>query len=270
MDDVSEESGNEAVDALESSAASERNDSVVTDGWQPVRKVRTYEHVLEQIEERIRSGQLRPGDRLPGERQLSTLLDVSRPSLREALRVLETLEIIVPRGGGKGAESGALIAHEPGEALTSLLRFQIALSRFPMQDVVETRCIVEGGAARRAASRATQTELDELARILQRMGDGSLGPAEFNELDTDFHVTVARAAQNKMVAYWMRAIRGAIRYEMAAAFDTLEDWRGTAEQLTAEHQEIYDAICAGDGERAARLVETHITNFYAQVERSEP
>lgn len=236
----------------------------VHEGWHPVRKVRTYEQILSQIEERIRAGSLRPGDRLPGERQLSSLLGVSRASVREALRVLEALEIVVARAG-RGEDSGSIITEEPGEALTSLLRFQIALSRFSMQDVIETRTMIERWAAQRAALRSTEEDTERMRETLEAMADPNLTPERFNELDTEFHVTVAKAAHNDMIAYWMQAIRSAIRREMATAFEQLPDWRAVTDSLWAEHHAIYEAIRAGDGDRAAELVDEHITNFYSSV-----
>lgn len=260
-------------DARAERHTSDEGSTVDTDradnGWEPVRKVRAHEQVLAQFEQRIRNGTLRPGDRLPGERELCEMLQVSRPSLREALRVLEALEIVVPRRG-PGGRSGAVIAAEPGEALTSLLRLQIALSRFSMEDVVETRTIVERGAARRAALRASPDDLAAMALLLEAMENTSTSPAEFNQLDTDFHLAVARAGQNKMVAYWMQAIRDAIRQEMAAGFEQLPDWRTTIVELTKEHRGIYEAICEGDGEKAALRVEAHIINFYGEVGTTAP
>ena len=239
-------------------------DDGAVEGWQPVRKVRAYEQVLSQIEERLRAGTLRPGDRLPGERQLSSLLGVSRGSVREALRVLEALEIVVARAG-RGDDSGSVITREPGEALTSLLRFQIALSRFSMQDVIEARTMVERWAAQRAAERGTAEDHERMRATLEAMADRTLTPERFNELDTEFHVTVARAAHNDMIAYWMQAIRDAIRDEMAAAFAQLPDWRAVTDDLRVQHGAIYDAIRDGDGDLAAQLIARHITGFYASV-----
>ena len=89
--------------------------------WEPVRKVRTYEQVMAQIEKRITDGHLGPGDRLPSEREFSQLLGVSRPSLREALRVLQALGIVEVRTGG-GPEGGSVFVGHPGSGFADLLR----------------------------------------------------------------------------------------------------------------------------------------------------
>lgn len=233
-------------------------------GWRPVRRVRAYEQVLAQIEERIRAGVLKPGDRLPGERQLSAMLGVSRASVREALRVLEALEIVVARTG-RGDDAGSTIRSEPGEALSSLLRFQVALNRFSIDDLVETRVMVERWAAERAASRARSVDLERMAEAIRAMEAPDLTPAQFNAADTGFHVAVASAGRNEMVIYWMQAIREAVQLEMAAAFERLTDWRATAARLTEEHRAIHHAIAEGRGEAAAGLVADHIMAFYRQV-----
>src|SRR5699024_7347132 len=89
--------------------------------WQPVRKLRTHEHVLGQIAERILDGRLSVGDRLPSERELVSALEVSRTSVREALRILESMGI-VEANVGSGRDAGSMICGQPTEALSNMLR----------------------------------------------------------------------------------------------------------------------------------------------------
>ena len=229
----------------------------------PVEKRRTWEEVVHQIEAQILQGRLRAGDRLPGERQLAEQLGVSRASVREALRVLEALEFIRARTG-TGAASGSIVVREPtaGGAMASLLRLHIALSHFTMPDVVETRAVIEAWAARMAARHAGAVQLDHLAGVLKRMEDPSLSRWDFNELDTEFHVGVAEASGNRLVTYVMHAIRDAVRHEMVATFDRVDDWRRVADTLRREHAAVYYAISVRDEESAARTVENHIRAFY--------
>lgn len=235
--------------------------------WKPVRKVRAHELVIRQIEERIVAGELQPGDRLPGERQLSELLNVGRSSVREALRVLEALGIVVARTG-QGEASGSVIASSEGEALASLLRMQLALDRYSVDDVVEMRVMTETWAVRQAAKRtATGRGADAFLKDLHdqvaAMGEEGIDITRFLALDTEFHVGVAAAAQNRLVSHWMHALRECIRREMTVAFEAVEDWQATTATLRAEHAEVLEAIEAGEGERAATLVEAHIRVFYA-------
>ncbi len=235
--------------------------------WKPVRKVRAHELVIRQIEERIVAGELQPGDRLPGERQLSELLNVGRSSVREALRVLEALGIVVARTG-KGEASGSVIASSEGGALASLLRMQLALDRYSVDDVVEMRVMTETWAARQAAERAATGDgsdefLKDLHDQVAAMGEEGIDINRFLEKDTEFHVGVASAAQNRLVSHWMHALRESIRREMTVAFEAVEDWQTMTAKLRAEHAAVLEAIRAGDGDLAADLVEQHIRVFYA-------
>lgn len=233
--------------------------------WTPVRKVRAHELVIRQIEERIVDGDLRPGDRLPGERQLSELLGVGRSSVREALRVLEALGIVVARTG-QGEGSGSVIAAGDSGALASLLRMQLALSRYTVDDVVEMRVMTETWAARQAARRAAdaddQTFLKDLAALVEAMGQAGIDTVTFLELDSAFHVGIAEAAQNRLVSQWMHALRESIRHEMIVAFEGVTDWRATTDRLRTEHAAVLQAIRDGEGNRAADLVGRHISDFY--------
>lgn len=228
-----------------------------------VEKRRTWQEVVHQIEVQILEGHLRPGDRLPGERQLAEQLGVSRASVREALRVLEALEFIRARSG-TGEGSGSIVVQEPtaGGAMTSLLRLHIGLSHFTMPDVIQARAVVESWAARMAARRAGRADIANLAAILTRMESSSLSRWDFNELDTEFHVGLAETSGNRLVTYFMHAIRDAVRIEMVAAFDRLADWQEVAEGLRKEHAAVLHAITVRDEEAAARTLENHIHAFY--------
>jgi GntR family transcriptional repressor for pyruvate dehydrogenase complex len=230
-----------------------------------VEKRRTWQEVVHQIETQIFEGHLRPGDRLPGERQLAEQLGVSRASVREALRVLEALEFIQARTG-TGEGSGSIVVREPtaGGAMTSLLRLHVGLSHFTMTDVIETRVVVEAWAVRMAARRAGPADLEKLAEILRRMESPSLSRWDFNELDTQFHVGVAETSGNRLVTYFMHAIRDAVRFEMVAAFDRFTDWQKVAEALRQEHAAVLHAVSVRDEETAARTLENHIRAFYFQ------
>lgn len=236
--------------------------------WRPVRKVRAHELVIRQIEERIVAGDLQPGDRLPGERQLSELLNVGRSSVREALRVLEALGIVVARTG-QGQGSGSVIAASEGGALASLLRMQLALSRYSVDDVVEMRVMTETWAARQAARRAAEedghTLLKDLEALVAAMGESDIDTVAFLELDSAFHVGIAEAAQNRLVSQWMHALREAIRREMIVVFEGVADWQAMTAGLRAEHAAVLQAIKVGKGDLAAALVEQHIRVFYAHT-----
>ena len=230
-------------------------------GWQPVRRLRTHEHVLAQIEQQILDGRLSPGDRLPGERELAEYLGVSRAGVREALRVLEALGVL-SAGVGSGPASGSVVRGEGTEALANLLRLHLALSRFTQREVMEVRVQLERWAVAEAAVHAGADDIARLRAVVLAMRQREIGYEQFNELDTGFHVSVAEMSGNALLGTLMRALRDAVRREMLAVFESLSDWRVTADALADQHHAIVDAIEARDSAGATALVERHIATFY--------
>jgi GntR family transcriptional repressor for pyruvate dehydrogenase complex len=231
------------------------------EGWEPVQRIRTYEQVMGQIEERILDGRLKAGDHLPSERELAVSLGVSRPSLRESLRVLEALGVVEIRRGG-GPDGGAVLLSTPGDGMVNLLKLQIALAQFSWNDVLETRLALEAWSVEEAAYRSDDDDHRDLAAILDRMDDPEIDSSEFNRLDATFHLRIAESTGNALTAHLMGSLRTAIHRQMVQMYAELEDWRETAKTVRREHREILAAIVAGDGPAAADHVQRHITDFY--------
>ncbi|MBT2369139.1 FadR family transcriptional regulator [Streptomyces sp. ISL-10] len=238
-----------------------------TAAWEPVPRSRTFELVLARIEEQILAGNLGVGDRLPPERELVELLGVSRAAVREALRVLEAQGVLRARVG-TGPASGSVIAAMPSEGLTQLLRLHMALANFPLADVVEARATLERSSARLAAERATEDDLARIHAPLARMDEAGLPREEFNDCDTDFHVAIAEAGGNRLMADMTIAVRNAVRHTLLTAFHKISDWEAVAARLRAEHHAIHDAIVERDAERAGNLVEAHIRGFHRDIVRA--
>jgi GntR family transcriptional regulator, transcriptional repressor for pyruvate dehydrogenase complex len=229
--------------------------------WQPVRKVRTHEQVLAQIEQKILDGDLRVGERLPSERELAEALGVSRASIREALRALEVMGIIESRIGS-GRESGSFISGKSNAALGNLLRLHMALAQISLADLVDIRSELEQSNARRAALQRTDEDLSHLRSVLESMRSASLRYEEFNKLDTEFHVSIAQASKNALATDLMQALRDAVRHKMTTVFANLADWRPVADQLIREHEQVVSAIADRQPDIAAKLVGEHIERFY--------
>jgi GntR family transcriptional repressor for pyruvate dehydrogenase complex len=212
------------------------------------------------VEAQILSGALKVGDHLPPERELASLLGASRPAVREGMRMLEAQGVLRTVGAGPG--SATVVTALPSEALTRLLRLHLALSSFRTTDVIEARVMLERRSTELAAQHASADALDRARAVLDRMDDPALPMEEFNELDTEFHVSLADASDNQLVADMTRAIRGAVRDALLAEFRARDDWQATATRLRAEHRVIYDAVVAGDAAGAADAVERHIRGFW--------
>lgn len=233
--------------------------------WQPVARVRTYELVLQRIEAQIVSGELRAGERLPPERELAELLGVSRPAVREALRVLEA-QGAVRSQVGNGPASGTTIDRVPRDALARLLRLHVALGSFPLEDVVETRVAMERSIAILACRHAGPGDLARMQAALQAMDVSGVGLETFNQCDTEFHVSLADAGANRLMSDMTRAIRESVRIPILTAMTAMADtgqpgWPHIQDGLRADHHAIFTAVQAGHAEQAAELLESHIRGF---------
>ena len=162
--------------------------------WRPVTRVRSHEQVIGAIEDQIMSGALAVGDPLPPERELAARLQVSRAGVREAIRVLEA-QGVVRANVGAGPEAGTFIASMPSAALTRFLRLHVALSNFPMHDIIDARVMLErnSGDAGRGARRRRTSSAEVRAPLLE-MDDIGADCETFNDADTAFQSRSPRRA----------------------------------------------------------------------------
>lgn len=221
---------------------------------------RTYQTVLRRIEDDLAAGRLSVGGRLPGERQLAVRYEVSRSSIREAIRVLEAMGM-VRTAAGSGPDAGAVIISDPAAPIGSALRWHLASHHLPVADLVDSRVLIEAWAVA-AAARRPAAPLEPLVDLLDRMDRPGLSSAEFLALDTRFHVALAELAGNVVVTVVMTAMREAIEQYVTDAVADRDDWDGLAERLRVEHRGVLDAVRAGDGALAALRVTDHIQGFY--------
>lgn len=236
-----------------------------TDRWAPVPRVRTYELVLDRIETQIVSGALRAGQRLPAERDLAALLGVSRPAVREALRILEAQGVVRSRVG-KGPDSGTTIDRVPSEALTRLLRLHVALGSFPLDDVIDTRVALERASVVLACRASRPSNLGRMREALLGMDDPLVDRKTFNQWDTDFHAALADVGGNRLMSDVTRAIRESVRMPILETVTAMPDtgkygWLRVRDGLRADHHAIFTAVEAGQAEQAADLLEKHIRGF---------
>lgn len=239
------------------------------DDWAPLPRVRTYEQVLQRIETQIFSGALRAGERLPPERELADLLGVSRPAVREALRVLEA-QGAVRSQAGNGPGSGTTIDRLPSDALARLLRLHVALGSFAPQDVIDTRVTLERSSVALACRHASPEDIELMRVPLLAMDRPDSDREAFNQFDIDFHVALADAGGNRLMSDVTRAIRESVRTPFMAAVSAMPEtgkrgWLGIREGLRAQHHGIFAAVESGQAEEAADLVESHIRNFYLDL-----
>ncbi|GAA1955767.1 FadR/GntR family transcriptional regulator [Agromyces allii] len=250
---------------------------------------RAWRTVLEHVERRLLDGDLRPGDRLPGERALATDLGVGRSSVREAVRVLEAMGLI-RTASGSGPNAGAIIIATPGGAMSALMRLQVAAHGFPVADIVRTRLILETSVAGELAERggagletprsstgatgastttgepgASAADLTSADALLDAMDSPDLDPSEFLALDAAFHLALAEASGNQVIIATMAGLRSGIEGYALDGLARIVDWPATSARLRREHRGIVEAIRATDAAAARTRTHDHISGYYAET-----
>jgi DNA-binding FadR family transcriptional regulator len=220
----------------------------------PVRARLTYEEVVFQLEAAILEGRLRPGDRLPSERELAEQMGVSRPSIREAIRVLESGGVIEAR---RGPGAGLTVTAERN-AIGRVIALQAATRSIPIGDLVSVRAALEAMAARLAAKQGGSDELPRLIHDMRIAGPDD----EFLSLDNEFHQAIARASGNQLLPLLMEALRDAMARQMREGFARLDDPVGERRRLTAQHANIAKQIELKNEGEAVDAVLAHINRFY--------
>jgi DNA-binding FadR family transcriptional regulator len=226
----------------------------------PVRTRRTFEEAAEQIADGVRNGQLRVGDRLPGERALAAQMEISRPTLREAIKVLVTAGVLEVR---RGADAGMFVATDVVPA--DLVRERADLRLGEVAAVLEARRIVEPGVARLAAGRAGEADLAALERSIEamrRIVAAGYGPGDedrFLQLDVQFHLALARAAGNPTVERLMRMVFR----ELEIARDMVMHEPLVPEWTIAIHEETLAAVAGGDPDSVDDVMDRHLGRIEA-------
>jgi DNA-binding FadR family transcriptional regulator len=167
--------------------------------WKPLRRMRTHEQVVAEIEHRLITGTLKAGDRLPPERQFAEALGVSRGAVREALRILEAIGV-VEAGQGSGPASGSMIVKDSVAGMAMVLRMHLQLASFTLEDLIDVRALLEQLVVRTAAENATGAR-NELAGVLiaaLREAQRQAGPVVFSEGIDEYAAMVETIAASQL------------------------------------------------------------------------
>ena len=224
---------------------------------EPVRPTAAHELVVSQVRRAIQLGRFVPGDKLPPERQLAQQLGVSRTTVREAVRVLETEGLLESRRGA----TGGLLVRRPAQP-EATLRETVREQRDAIRAVFDFRIANEAAAARLAAERRTDDDLSELGALVEKMGLLAATPESRADLDniprfiaadSAFHLGIARAARN---VYMLRAIedaRAAMFLPIGAVFQRLED------NANDFHEAIFGALHSKNPDAAEAAMRDHLS-----------
>ncbi len=221
-----------------------------------VRKTRLFEGVAQQIQRLIVDGALKPGDRLPPERELAERFAVSRGSVRDAIRTLELVGLVVPRQG-----EGTVVADVSPEAVVMPIASILLRKRELIGELLDVRKMIEPALAARAAVRASAEEIARLEDILRRQREKTLRGESAVEEDSEFHYVLALAAKNSVVRRMLDVLMRLLRETRARSLQT----RGRPRRSLAGHQRILDAIKRRDPDAAERAVRRHVEEIESIV-----
>lgn len=208
------------------------------------------EQVVVQIRQMIRQGKLKPGDRLPPERDLAKHLGISRASLRDGLRFLAAVGLLNSRRG-----SGTYIAHGPPVLPSESLQMLTDLHRFSYDDMFEARKVLEVVLAELAAQKAKDEHLALIAEEVAEMYAALDDPQEYLVHDIRFHRAVAAAGGNQILSALMDMVSTTMYENRRATVERASDLRESAEM----HRRIYRMIRTRKPKEAGALMKEHLT-----------
>jgi GntR family transcriptional repressor for pyruvate dehydrogenase complex len=221
-----------------------------------IRKTRIHEEVFSQIHQLIREGRFKARDQLPSERELAETFKVSRTSVREALRALESRGLIVSRNG-----MGNFVADLPVDSLVGPLAKMLIDEKEALADVFEMRKLIEPHIAALAAERATDRDIAQLKRIVAKQTEAVSQGETGVDADAELHLCISRATQNQAL---QKLVSGLMEMLSRSREESLQ----TAERRKASidtHRKIIAAIEKHDGIKARNEMKFHIEQVEASV-----
>jgi len=224
--------------------------------FKTIKKESTLEVIVQQIKNQIKKGILKPGEKLPSERELASLLGVSRTSVREAIKALSFsgyLEVIQ----GKGT-----YILEIATQYDEIVNFFSEFSNYSLDYLMEARIMLEGEFARLAAANASQEEIDVIERVFNEICN-SKDTNTFFVKDLQFHLTIAKATHNPIMNGLMKIIVEMLYKETQKIIEISEDTRENTIETT---RDLVQAIKQRDAEKAKELMSEHIRNIRVSLE----
>jgi len=216
---------------------------------EPVKSTRIYTEIVRQIRSLVADGRLKSGDRLPPERELAERFRVSRTSVREALRALESTGLVEIRAG-----EGAFVREVSVESLIEPLALVILTQREAIAELYEARRLLEPPIAGLAARRASPEELAEMARILDEQAREVSGGRTGLAQDAAFHTAIGHSAHNRAITRIVAALMDLLTQTREESLQT----PGRPQRSHQDHRRILAAIQARDEEAARNAMGDHL------------
>jgi GntR family transcriptional repressor for pyruvate dehydrogenase complex len=215
----------------------------------PIRSTRIYQEIVRQVKAMIAEGRLKSGDQLPPERDLAEKFVVSRTSVREALRALESLGLVEIRPG-----EGTFVREVSVESLVEPLALVMASQREAIGELFEARRLIEPALAALAARRATPEELHEMERILEEQAKEVAAGRTGLEQDADFHAAIGAAAHNRAITRIAHAVMDLLRQSREESLNT----PGRPTRSHEDHRRVLASIRARDEAGARQAMVDHL------------
>jgi GntR family transcriptional repressor for pyruvate dehydrogenase complex len=221
-----------------------------------IKKTRIHEEVVTQVHDLIRQGKFKAGDQLPAERELAETFKVSRTSVREALRALETQGLIISRTG-----MGNFVVDLPIESLVAPLAKLLIQEKDALADIFEMRKLIEPRIASLAAQRATHRDIERMKRILATQKDAVDRGETGVEADAEFHFAIARATHNQALE---KLVSGLMELLSHSREESLQPPDRRTASIEA-HRAIFSAIEQHDSRRSQKTMLHHIEQVEENV-----
>lgn len=236
-------------------------------GIKPVKRTRAYEDIVRQLADMVRKGELKPGDRLPAERELAEAFGVGRPTLRQALTVLAQAGVVevLPGSGVYLRQQVSEAPGETGQAMALLLMTE----QQNLHDILELRAAIEGEAAYLAALRRTPEQAERVQAAYRSLcaAYGNRGVAA--EEDYQFHYVVAEATGNPVLLKVMASLTDLSRRQLVATTLSLYHETDRLQALRREHEEIMRAIVEQRPEDARAAMVRHLQHVSERLTRAQ-
>lgn len=227
--------------------------------FQPVVTKRASEIIYEQVRELINKGELKPGDRLPSERHMMEMFQRSRPTIREALRMLERTGYIRTIAGS----NGAIVMEPSDENVEQIMEDALTAGHIELEEMSEFRHISEVYTAGWAAQRRTEEDIAALREVLDQAQAALDDYETFATLDPMFHKLLAVCAKNQVAAIMNKTFSQLNQgYMMTKMRDmTPAARKKMTRRVHGQHEAIYEAVKAGDADGAKAAMEAHMDSF---------
>jgi len=226
--------------------------------FKSVKHVKVSDEIVNQVKTLISEGRLKPGDRLPPERDLVKEFSVSRPSLREALNTLVTMGFLEVKGKRTFIKSVA------SESMQNPLSLLIKADTQKLFDLIEVRKAIEAWGAFLAAQRATEEDIKQLENIIEDMKKAYEQGRSWEKQDADFHLGMAQATHNTIQTHVMSTIYDLLRESVAKVFKD----RAKVKKLLDHHQRIFNAIKNHSPDKARERILEHLNYVESEVKAS--